>query len=310
MKILIIGATGTIGSATADLLALEHEVIRVGHTRGDFMVDIEDKTAIEALFNTIGKVDAIINIAGGGQFGDVLDQDDSGYELVMQSKIMGQVNITRLGLKYLNEGGVITLTSGDSIHNPRADIASISLGCGAINGFVACAALDLPDNKRINVVSPDFVKETMEKMGLDSAQGTPAIDVAALYQYSLQSDCNGEVLRVAANKVSTDVAQNMQKPAYLMASATYPKNHAPLADYGKAAQPIFSAYGAEALVIGNMDQDLDLIEGTWPIDDAKVSLIRFPSMQHLKDCMGSEEYLAIKSMRTEIIDTNFSLAVD
>ena len=39
MKILIIGATGTIGKAVSARLAKDHEVIAVGHRDGDYQVD-------------------------------------------------------------------------------------------------------------------------------------------------------------------------------------------------------------------------------------------------------------------------------
>lgn len=99
------------------------------------------------------------------------------------------------------------------------------------------------------------------------------------------------------------------KPAYLVASAFFPAGHASLAEYGQACHPIFQAYGAEALVIGNVDQEIDLLEGSWPDKNAKLSLIKFPSMQHLKNCLNSDEYLAIKHLRTDHIASNFTIAI-
>ncbi|MCW8329232.1 DUF1330 domain-containing protein [Photobacterium sp. SDRW27] len=103
---------------------------------------------------------------------------------------------------------------------------------------------------------------------------------------------------------------NQPKPAYLVASAILPHGHGSLMDYAQAAMPIFKAYGAEVLVAGNSEQKVDLLEGRWPGLDAKLSLVRFPSMQHLKDCLNSNEYLVIKHLRTDIIDSNFSVAID
>jgi len=40
MTVIIVGATGTIGSAVCDALASHHEVVTVGHKRGAFHVDI------------------------------------------------------------------------------------------------------------------------------------------------------------------------------------------------------------------------------------------------------------------------------
>jgi len=103
---------------------------------------------------------------------------------------------------------------------------------------------------------------------------------------------------------------SQSKPAYLVASAILPQGHGSLTDYAQAAMPIFKAYGAEVLVAGTSEQKVDLLEGRWSSSDAKLSLVRFPSMQHLKNCLNSNEYLAIKHLRTDIIDSNFSVAID
>lgn len=104
--------------------------------------------------------------------------------------------------------------------------------------------------------------------------------------------------------------QHQPNPAYLVASAILPKGHRSLIDYAQAAMPIFKAYGAEVLVAGTTEQKIDLLEGQWPNSDAKLSLVKFPSMQHLKDCLNSNEYLSIKYLRTDIINSNFSVAID
>lgn len=100
------------------------------------------------------------------------------------------------------------------------------------------------------------------------------------------------------------------KPAYLISSSMYPEGHASLQEYAQAAGPIFKAYGAEPMVVGNTQQTVEAFEGNWANADAKISLIKFPSMQHLKDCFSSEEYKAIKHLRTDVIDTNFMVGVE
>lgn len=100
------------------------------------------------------------------------------------------------------------------------------------------------------------------------------------------------------------------KPAYLVASMILPDGHGSLASYGQAAQPIFKAHGAEVLVVGTSVQDVTLMEGEWAARDAKLSLIKFPSMAHLKDCLNSPEYKAIKHLRTDIVQSQFAVAVD
>ena len=53
MKIVIIGASGTVGRAVTDELSRRHEVISVGRTQGDHQVDITSQASVQALFEKI-----------------------------------------------------------------------------------------------------------------------------------------------------------------------------------------------------------------------------------------------------------------
>ena len=110
MKVLVIGGTGIIGKAIVESFQRDNEVICVGNRNGDYSVDIESKESIRQLFATVGKVDAIISATGKGEFGKFNDQSDAAYDLVLDNKVMGQVNLVRIGLGYLNQGGSITLS--------------------------------------------------------------------------------------------------------------------------------------------------------------------------------------------------------
>ena len=194
MKILAIGANGVIGRAVVKQLELNHQIIAVGHSHGDYRVDIEDTQSINNLFQKVGHVDAIISMVGNGEIGSLEDLDESAYFTVLNNKVMGQVNLARIGLDYLNEGGCITLTSGQASVNPAPGTSAIAMGVAAINAFVTAAALELPAMKRINAVSPGMVKETMDLWGIDSSSGIATIDVATYYQASLHNQLNGHVL--------------------------------------------------------------------------------------------------------------------
>lgn len=200
MKILAIGANGVIGKAVVNQLQQDHEVIAVGHSQGDFTVDIESKKSIQALYEKVGNVDAIISMAGNGEMGSLEEMPEAGYQIVLNNKVMGQVNLVRIGLNYLNDGGSITLTSGQASNHPMPGVAAIAMGVAAVNAFVATAALELKDGKRINAVSPSMVKETMESWGIDSSSGIPAIDVATYYQASIEGHQNGEVFNATGGQ--------------------------------------------------------------------------------------------------------------
>ena len=193
MKVLAIGANGVIGQAVVNQLSQNHQVIAVGHSRGEVTVDIEDQASIRALFEHVGQVDAIVSMAGNGEMGSIADMPSSGYAEVLKGKLMGQVNLVRIGLEYLKEGGSITLTSGQAANYPMAGTAAISIGVAGINAFVGVAALELEEGKRINAVSPAVVKETLEQWGVDSSTGIPASEVAKFYQQSIEGNDNGQI---------------------------------------------------------------------------------------------------------------------
>ncbi|EAR59616.1 short chain dehydrogenase [Neptuniibacter caesariensis] len=195
MKILLIGATGTIGKAVGEKLS-NHEVVAANYKEGDVTVDLGSKSSVQTMLETVGKVDAIISTAGLAQFGPMAEQTDADYQLALDNKLMGQVNLVRLGKEYVNHGGSITLTSGMLSRQPLPGSASIAMVNGALESFARAAALEI-ENIRVNVVAPVFVKETMEMMGMDSSTGVSAADTAKTYTQALEGDMHGETLDVA-----------------------------------------------------------------------------------------------------------------
>ncbi|WP_261844851.1 short chain dehydrogenase [Aliamphritea ceti] len=194
MKILLIGATGTIGKAVADKLAAEHQIIRAGYSDGDVRVDLGNSDNIRSMFKTTGKVDAIISTAGLASFAPLQQLQDSDYQLALNNKLMGQINLIRIGSEYVSDGGSVTLTSGVLSKEPIPGSASIAMANGALESFVLAAALE-ETRINLNVVAPAFVKETMEMMGMDSSTGISAADTASAYAEALNSH-HGETLDV------------------------------------------------------------------------------------------------------------------
>jgi NAD(P)-dependent dehydrogenase (short-subunit alcohol dehydrogenase family) len=194
MRIIVVGATGTIGRAVADALAGRHEVVRVGHSGGEHQVDIERAESIEELYRAAGRFDALVCCAGRATFGPLETLDEAGFHLGLDSKVMGQVNLVRLGLAHVADGGSFTLTSGVLAREPIAGGAAISPVNAAVEAFAAAAALEMPRGVRVNVVSPPWVSETLEAMGRDGAHGMPASQVARAYAEAVEGSMNGETL--------------------------------------------------------------------------------------------------------------------
>lgn len=192
MKILVIGASGTIGKAVDQAISAQHQVIRANYAEGDVTVDLGNPESIASMFEQVGPLDAVISTAGVASFGALASLTDADYQQALNNKLMGQVNLVRIGREFVNPGGSITLTSGILSRRPTPGSAAISMANGALESYVRAAALEL--GVRLNVVAPIFVKETMAMMGMDTQGGLSAQDTAKAYVAALEGNMTGAIL--------------------------------------------------------------------------------------------------------------------
>ena len=198
MKIVLIGASGTIGKAVAAQLSPRHEVIDVGSRSGAQQADMGDIAQVRALFERIGKVDAVVVAAGKLHFGPLAELTPEQFQVGLGSKLMGQVNVALVAQHYLSDGGSITLTSGIVAEQPIRYGAAASMTNAAVEGFVRGAAIELPRGLRINVISPTVLEESLEAYGPFFAGFEPAAAsrVALAYRRSVEGAQTGQVYRV------------------------------------------------------------------------------------------------------------------
>lgn len=194
MKILLIGATGTIGAAVAEALAARHEVLRASHSKSELTVDLADVGSIKALLAKVGRVDAIVSAAGQAAFGPLLELSDADFSLCLTNKLMGQVNLVRLGTEFVADGGSFTLTGGIMSRQPMSGGAAISMVNGGLEAFGRAAALELPRGIRINVIAAGWVTETLRALNMDPSNGTPAAEVANFYVNCVEGAMSGQVV--------------------------------------------------------------------------------------------------------------------
>ncbi|MFI6254372.1 short chain dehydrogenase [Streptomyces sp. NPDC051016] len=192
MKIVVIGATGTIGRAVADALETEHEVVRASRN-GSTRVDLEIPGSIDALFDTVGAVDAVICCAASGQLTPITSASDDEFTLGLNGKLLGQVMLLRRAVNHVRDGGSVTLTSG-VFKEPTPGSSFGALVNAGLEAFVHAVAIEVPRGLRVNVVSPGWVKETLEKLGMDSRGGTPLSDVVHSYVQAVTGSMQGQTL--------------------------------------------------------------------------------------------------------------------
>jgi NAD(P)-dependent dehydrogenase (short-subunit alcohol dehydrogenase family) len=194
MRILLIGATGTIGKAIVAALGRRHEVLLASRQHTPLHVDIADPVSIRALYAKVGNVGAVISAAGEARFKPLDELSDADFAFSLDNKLMGQVNLVRYGLDSVTDKGSITLTSGILAQHPSRGSGAVSLVNAALEGFTRAAALEAPRGIRINVVSPPWVTETLKALGMPLEGGLPAATVAQAYVRSVDGTETGRVI--------------------------------------------------------------------------------------------------------------------
>ena len=193
MKIIIVGATGTLGSTVTTDLEKDHDIVKVGSSGGDFQVDIADLASIRAMFEKIGAFDALVSATGAVHFGPLGDIKQDEWQLGLQNKLMGQINLVMEGAKHISDGGSFTLTSGIISKDPIRFSAAATTVCSALEGFAASAALELPRGIRVNVVSPTILEESVHLFGAAFAgfEPVPAAVAAKAFRKSVEGAKTG-----------------------------------------------------------------------------------------------------------------------
>ena len=198
MRILIIGGHGTIGKKVTTYFSEQHEVITAGRTTGDVRVNISDSTSIQTMFEKVGQVDHILCIAGEAKWASFEELSENDYYIGLKSKLMGQVNVVRIGQNYLASKGSITLSTGVLADDPVVKTASAAMVNGGIHSFVKATALEIKNGIRLNVVSLGLVEDAYEKYKdyFPGYNPIPMTKVVNAYVRSVMGKNNGEIIRI------------------------------------------------------------------------------------------------------------------
>jgi len=201
-KVILIGATGTIGSKLFAELSKNESlqittVSRTGDT--DINIDIADTAQLKTMFQKTGTIDTVICIAGECAFIPLDTITEADLYIGIRSKMMGQINLVREGRRYLTPGGSFTLTSGFLSDDPVPGGAGYAIANGAIDNFVVAAAMEFRTTLRLNAVSPGWVTNHYQGLGTSHLPGQlPVSHNAVLHAYykSAFGFLTGQIFRV------------------------------------------------------------------------------------------------------------------
>ncbi|MBC1537771.1 short chain dehydrogenase [Listeria seeligeri] len=198
MKILLIGASGTLGSAVKERLEKKADVITAGRHSGDVTVDITSVDSIKKMYTQVGKVDAIVSATGSATFSPLTELTQEKNAVTISSKLGGQINLVLLGINSLNDNGSFTLTTGIMMEDPIVQGASAAMANGAVTAFAKSAAIEMPRGLRINTVSPNVLEESWDRLEpfFQGFNPVPAERVARAFEKSVFGAQTGESYKV------------------------------------------------------------------------------------------------------------------
>ncbi|RLV61723.1 short chain dehydrogenase [Parashewanella curva] len=201
MKILIIGATGTIGQAIVSELESKHQIIKASRSQGDILIDLSSSASINSAFAKLTNLDAVICAAGAVAFAPFNEMTREQWDIGINSRLMGQIYLVQQAARILNDNGSITLTTGIiADHSISTGISAATLS-GAIHHFVPHVALELTRGIRVNCVSPSVLTESLDTYAdyFPGFQSISAKEVAQYYVRAVEGVETGKVFKAYKN---------------------------------------------------------------------------------------------------------------
>lgn len=198
--VILIGALGKMGQAALTGLG-NHKVLTAGRSGDvDHIVDITSEQSIRDLYEKVGHFDAVVNTVGFCEYAHFTQMTQAQWMTTIMSKMMGQINLVRIGQEYLADGGSFTLISGILNVKPIPYAIADATASGAIDTFVKCVAFEMPRNMRINVVNPTVLAEAWHVYGemMPGFEPVPGKLVGKAFERSVDGFITGEVIYVDA----------------------------------------------------------------------------------------------------------------
>ena len=199
--IILIGAQGKMGQAALSGLG-KHKVITASRSGNDtdYQVDITDEPSIRALYQQVGEFDAVVNTVGQCEYAPFIEMTEQQWMTTVLSKMMGQINLVRIGQEYINDKGSFTLISGILNIKPIPQAIADAVTSSAIDSFTKCVSYEMPRGIRVNAINPTVLEEAWDVYGdmMPGFQPVPSSLVGKAFERSVDGFLNGEVIYVDA----------------------------------------------------------------------------------------------------------------
>lgn len=229
MVILISGASGGIGKATAELLAKKgHKVYGLSRKPVEIegcthiVCDVTDalscEAAVKAVFDLEGRIDVVINNAGMGISGAFETTDIEDVKRLFDVNLFGMVNLTKAAIPYLKKtkGKIISTSSVGGVC-PLAFQSFYSATKVGIDALTYCLRMELkPFGITATAVLPGDIKTgftAARKKNIDEPADYNG-RISRSVEKQEQSEINGMPPTAVAKVMAKAVAAKNPKPRY------------------------------------------------------------------------------------------------
>ncbi|GLK99267.1 short chain dehydrogenase [Dactylosporangium matsuzakiense] len=198
MRIIVVGGAGTIGQRLVPILRSRgHDVVVAGRTSGDVHVDLTVHTTIEAMYRNAGTVDCVVSIAAHGALDEFTALTSDALLANMRAKFFGQVDLVLTGQHFCADRAGFVLTSGIFADQAWPRVTGGGVISGALHSFVLSAAIELPREMRINVVSPTMVGDSVDAFAdqFPGMRQVPMDELVGHYLRCVEGNDTGRIIR-------------------------------------------------------------------------------------------------------------------
>jgi len=180
MALASFGADLAICDRNVDgMRATANEVEALGQRCLTGEMDVRDGDAVERWLDTIGsklgRVDVLLNNAGGGFYAAFLDVNAKGQNVLVDENFTSVTHFVRGCVPLMPEGGSIINVTSIEAHRAAPGFGVYAAMKAAVESLTKTLALELaPKRIRVNAIAPDAIPTPGDEQHAEAVQSDPA----------------------------------------------------------------------------------------------------------------------------------------